>query len=271
VTLLNPTPNTVTSVPTGPLLGLKLLIPGLKVNVPVLTALPAAFDTVILPVVVPTGTATLIDVALTTVMPLAAVPLNDTEVALPIFAPLIVTNVPNEPLVGEKLLMVGGSCTVKLVVDVTVTPALTIDILPVVAVFGTVAVIWLLLFTVKAAEILLKRTAVTLVNELPVITTLEPRSPLVGLKLLMAGTIVKLARLVELLTALVAVILPVVAPTGTLTRMEVADTTVMAEAGVPLNETLVALLILLPLSVTVAPIPPDAGENEERVKGSSTV
>lgn len=73
-----------------------------------------------------------------------AAPLNFTEsldlVALK-FVPLMVTDIPTAPLVGEKLEMVGGNTTVKLLLLVTVLlPTLTV-IFPVVAAFGTAVTI----------------------------------------------------------------------------------------------------------------------------------
>jgi hypothetical protein len=56
-------------------------------------------------------------------------------------------------------------------------------ILPLVAPVGTVAVIWVDEFTVKlVAFVVLNRTAVAPVKLVPVMTTLVPTGPLVGLK-----------------------------------------------------------------------------------------
>ena len=68
------------------------------------------------------------------------------------FVPVIVTLVPGVPLVGLNVVMVGaGTLTVKLVEDVAVPPGVVTVIVPVVAPFGTVAVICVALFTVNEA------------------------------------------------------------------------------------------------------------------------
>src|SRR5438067_1988342 len=73
-----------------------------------LVAVPSGVVTLTGPVVAPAGTAAEICVAEFTVK-VAVVPLNFTEVAPVKFVPLIVTLVPTVPLVGEKLVIVGGS------------------------------------------------------------------------------------------------------------------------------------------------------------------
>jgi hypothetical protein len=60
-------------------------------------------------VVAPTGTVAVIDVFELTANDVAAVPLNATEVASVKFVPVIVTDVPAEPLVGVKLWIVGAA------------------------------------------------------------------------------------------------------------------------------------------------------------------
>jgi hypothetical protein len=69
----------------------------------------------------------------------AAVPLNRTAVAPVKFVPLIVTLVPASPLVGVKLVIVGGLSTVKFVALVAVPPGVMTLSGPVVAPAGTVA------------------------------------------------------------------------------------------------------------------------------------
>jgi hypothetical protein len=70
---------------------------------------------------------------------LAAAPLNLTLVAPVKLVPLIVTAVPTGPLVGVKLVIVGGLTTVKLLALVAVPPAVATLSGPVVAPAGTVA------------------------------------------------------------------------------------------------------------------------------------
>ena len=102
-------PLIVTPVPTGPLVGEKLVIVGplTTVNALTLVVVPPGVVTLSGPVVAPLGTVAEIEVAELTVK-LALVPLNVTAVAPVKFVPLIVTPVPTGPLVGEKLVIVGA-------------------------------------------------------------------------------------------------------------------------------------------------------------------
>ena len=72
-------------------------------------------------------------------MKLAVLPLKVTAVAPVKFVPLIVTLVPAGPLVGVKLVIVGGLSTVKLLALVAVPPGVVTLSGPVVAPAGTVA------------------------------------------------------------------------------------------------------------------------------------
>jgi hypothetical protein len=135
-------PVMVTEVPTGPLVGTKLVIVGGVVTVkePPLVAVRPPTATVTVPVVAPLGTVTTscVPVAEVTV---AEVPLNLTVLFVLVvlkFAPAIVTEVPTGPLVGEKLAIVGGTVTVKELLLVAVPlPTVTV-IFPVVEPLGTV-------------------------------------------------------------------------------------------------------------------------------------
>ena len=70
----------------------------------------------------------------------ALTPLNETAVAPVKFVPLIVTLVPTGPLVGVKLVIVGGlAVTVKGLALVAVPPGVVTLTGPVVAPVGTVA------------------------------------------------------------------------------------------------------------------------------------
>ena len=69
----------------------------------------------------------------------AVVPLTRTAVAPVKFVPLIVTLVPTGPLVGVKLVIVGGRFIVKLAVVVAVPPGVVTASGPVVAPAGTIA------------------------------------------------------------------------------------------------------------------------------------
>src|SRR5882724_6873025 len=112
-------PVIVSKVSIDPLLGFIMVICGgadATIKLTPLLAVPPTVTTT-LPVVAPVGTGTTMLVALQLVG-VAVVPLNFTVLVpcvLPKFAPLILTEVPTEPEVGFKLVMVGvEEVTVKL-------------------------------------------------------------------------------------------------------------------------------------------------------------
>src|SRR5207245_11637495 len=138
-----------------------------------------AVVTLIVPVVAPAGTVAVIWVSEFTVN-VAVVPLNVTAVAPVKAVPVSVTLAPTAPLVGEKLVMVGGGMTVKELALVPVPPAVVTPMVPVVAPVGTVAVIWVAEFTVNAAVVPVNFTALAPVTAVPVMVTLAAADPLVG-------------------------------------------------------------------------------------------
>src|SRR6267378_2626382 len=142
VAVLKFVPLIVTLVPTGPLAGVKLAIVGglITVKLPALLAVPAGLVTLIGPVAAPAGTVAVIAVSEFAVK-LALVPLNRTAVAPVNFVPLSVTLVPTGPLLGVKLLIVGGLMTVKLPALLAVPAEVVTLIGPLEAPAGTVAVI----------------------------------------------------------------------------------------------------------------------------------
>ena len=143
-------------------------------------ALPPAVVTEILPVVAPLGTVVEICVALFTVNE-AACPLNATAVAPLRFVPVMVTPAPMSPLLGLKLVMAGaGTVTVKLAAELAFPLGVVTEILPVVALLGTVAAICVALVTAKAAAIPLKLTAVAPIRLVPVMVTGVATGPLPG-------------------------------------------------------------------------------------------
>src|SRR6266403_958206 len=93
-------PLIVTVVPTGPMVGAKIVIVG-------------GFTTVNAPLLVAVSEVT---------AKLAPRPLNATAVALVKLVPLMVTLVPTGPLVGAKIVIVGGLSTVNELVLVAVPP-----------------------------------------------------------------------------------------------------------------------------------------------------
>jgi hypothetical protein len=122
-------------------------------------------------------------------------PSKATAVAPVKFAPVIVTALPTGPMAGIKLVIVGATKTVKLVALIVVPSALVTLIGPVVAFNGTVAVICVSISTLNVvAFVPLKATADVVVKSMPVITTIVPTGPLVGLKLVMVGATSALMR-----------------------------------------------------------------------------
>src|SRR5206468_3657867 len=102
----------------------------------------------------------------------------------------MVTFAPTGPLAGEKLVMVGGGMTVKLVLLVPVPADVVTLSGPVVAPAGTVAWITVVDVTVKVVALVpLKLTAVTPVKFVPLMVTFAPTGPLVGAKLVMVGPV----------------------------------------------------------------------------------
>ena len=87
-----------------------------------------------------TGTVAVTEVGVL-VVNVAVTPLNLTDVTPVRFVPVIVTDVPTAPLVGVKLVIVGGAATVNVVALVTVPPSVVTAIGPVVAPAGTAATI----------------------------------------------------------------------------------------------------------------------------------
>jgi len=176
--------------------------------------------------------------------------------------PVKVTMIPTAPLEGLKLVMVGAEIAVKLEELVAVPPGVVTVIVPVVAPFGVTAVIEVALFTVKLlAAVPWNLTAVAPVKLVPVSPTEVPAPPVVGEKLMMvgAGTTVKLNELVAVPPGVVTLIVPLVAPVGTVAAIVVELVTEKLVEAVPLNFTAVAPVKFVPVRVTEAPIPPLVG------------
>lgn len=145
------------------------------------------------------------------------------------------------------------------------------EIGPLVVPAATVAVIWVLLFTVKAlAAVPLNATAVAPVRLTPVIVTGVPVPPEVGEKLVMV-TAVKLVADVALPPRVVTVIGPVLVPPPTTAVICVFVFARNEVAAVPLNETAVAVLRSVPVIVTEVPVPPEVGVKVVIVGAGTTV
>ncbi len=129
------------------------------VNATPLLANPETFTTTF-PVVAPFGTGATILVELQLVGAVT-IPLNVTMLdpwVAPKFVPVIVTEVPIEPEVGDKLVMLGaGVVTVKLT-PLLAAPETVTTTFPVVAPFGTGTIIWAMLQLVGVASVPLNFT-----------------------------------------------------------------------------------------------------------------
>ena len=220
------------------------------------------FVTVIGPLVAPLGIFTLSWVSEVAQNVVAAVPLMLTAFVPVKFVPVSVTVQPAAPLAGEKLLIVGGpgEVGVKLLLLHVVPFGVFTLIQPLSAPPGTVAVICVSEFTVKLAGTRKKVTAVAPVKFVPVIVTVQPAAPLAGVNELMCGVMVKLAAEAAEPKELVSVIGPLVAPLGTLALNCVSEMAHIVVAGVPLKLTPVVPVKFVPVSVTVQPADPLAGE-----------
>ncbi len=211
-------PLIVTLVPTDPLVGERpVMVGGLTtVNALELVAVPPAVVTLIGPVVAPADTVARIEVAEVTVK-LALTELKVTEVAPLKFVPLMITLVPTGPLVGAKLVIVGGSTTVNALLLVAVPPAVVTLIGPVVTPAGTIARIEVAEVTVKLALTELKVTEVAPLKFVPPMITLVPTGPLVGAKLVIVGgsATANVPLLVAVPPGVVTLSGPVVTPAGT--------------------------------------------------------
>jgi hypothetical protein len=194
-------PVMVTVVPTNPDAGVKLEIVGsvapatVKLVADVAVAAAPATVTVIAPVVAPAGTAVTIEVAVGVPVIAASLPLNLTELFAAVvlkFVPVMVTVAPTTPDRGVKLVIVGvgGTVTVKFVVDVAVSlPTVTV-IGPVVAPAGTVVTIVPIVDDVTVAVVPLNFTIllpVSVLKPVPVMVTVDPTTPVAGEKLAIVG------------------------------------------------------------------------------------
>jgi hypothetical protein len=258
-----------TTVPTGPAVGLILVMLGGGVTVkstPLLDTPPTVTTT--FPVVAPDGTGTVMLVALQLVGT-PSVPLNATVLdpcVAPKFSPVIVIDAPMGP---DALLRVEILGLVEVTVNATPLLATLLTVtttLPVVAPLGTGTAMLVELQLVGAAATPLNVTVLVPwlpPKLLPVIVTEVPIAPEVGLRLVMLGggnvTVKPTALLATPPT--VTTTFPVVAPAGTGTAMLVALQFV-GEAAVPLNVTVLVPCEAPkfdPLMVTQVPTTPDVG------------
>ncbi len=238
---------------------------------------PLAFTTT-LPVVAPDGTDACIDPVPHDVT-VAAVPLNVTAPlpwVAPKLVPVIVTDVPTGPEVGERLVMFGVGSTVKFTPFVF-TPLAFTTTFPVVAPVGTVTAMLVALHVPTVAVVPLKLTVpVPWVEPKfdPVIVTGAPTAPDVTDRLAMLGVgrTVKFTPFVFTPLAFTTTF-PVVAPVGTVTAM-LAALHVPTVAVVPLKLTVPVPWVepkFDPVIVTAAPTAPDVTDRLVMLGVGSTV
>jgi hypothetical protein len=150
--------------------------------------------TMTLPVVAPLGTGATMLVA-PQLVGIAAVPLNVTVLVPcvePKFVPVMVTEVPTGPELGERPLMLGATVTVKLA-PLLASPFTVTTTLPLVAPVGTATVMLLLQFDAGVTvptDVPLKVTVLdpcVAPKFVPVMVTRVPAGPEVGDKLVMLG------------------------------------------------------------------------------------
>jgi len=219
-------PLIVTVVPTVPTFGPKLLMLGaaVTVNVAPPDATPADVTTTF-PVVVPAGTVAVIELELQAVV-VAVVPLNFTVPCCrpPKFCPAMVTVAPIAPAFGVKLVMLGANVTVN-GTPIDGTPPAVTTTFPVVAPAGTVAVMEVAVHAVVVAVVLLNfNVPVACAPKFcPTMVTVAPTAPAFGVTLVIFGAGVTVNALPLLFTPpTLTTTFPVVAPSGTVTAIELA-------------------------------------------------
>jgi hypothetical protein len=183
VTFVKCDPRIVTQVPTGPACGAKDPICGAGVATGIVKSWferfpPPGVVTPIGPVSAPEGTVAVIWVE-ESIENDAEIPAKVTSVVPEKFVPVMTTDVPAAPDVGENDEMCGaGGRTVKLLEDVPGPSAFVIETGPVVAPDGTSAVIWMSESTLKDdAEMPLNWTSNVPVKSDPEIVTDVPTWP----------------------------------------------------------------------------------------------
>jgi hypothetical protein len=186
-----PVPMIVTAVPIGPLVGARLVMFGVTPKFTQLLATPATVTTTS-PGVAPPGTVATMRVVLQLVG-VASVPLKVTVLepwVEPKFAPVMVTEVPTAPDVGDTLVMLGPPATTVKVNPLLLCPLADTITVPVVAPTGTVATILVLpqLLMLATAPLMYTTPAPCAAPKpVPVIATDVPITPAVGDTLVSVG------------------------------------------------------------------------------------
>lgn len=265
-------PVIVTVILLPALVGVNEITVGGPMNMnPGFVAVPPGVVTATLPEA-PAATTAVTLVGETTVKDVAAVPPKFTAVAPVKFVPVIVTVVPLTALAGKKEVTVGAGIKIKPGL-VAVPPGVVTETFPD-APAPTTAVILVADTTInEVAAVPPKLTAVVPMKFVPVMVTVVPLGPVVGVKLVIVGgrATVKLELLVIELHPNATLMVPVVAPAGTEVVILVAVLAITV-AVVPLNVTMLlagVVLKFVPVMLTVVPGVPNVGENEVMVGGDA--
>lgn len=185
-------PFIVTVVPITPDVGeMEVIVGGAGGNVTVNIgplAVPSGFVTATIPLVAPVGTIKINSVELFTLKETFN-PFNVTLVTVVKLVPLTVTIVPTNPDVGLIDVIVGGvggNVTVK-TGPLALPSGFVTDTIPEVAPTGTIKVIDVLFTILNVSDVPFKLTEVTVFKLVPVIVTVVPTKPEVGLIEVMVG------------------------------------------------------------------------------------
>jgi hypothetical protein len=230
---------------------------------------PDGVVTVTLPLVAPLGTVAVIwESELTEKF--ALTPLNCTELAPVRCEPKMRTFAPTRADPGRSAKSVGGGVRLNVAEEVAVPAGVVTLTGPLVAPVGTVSVNCESDTTVNSAATPFTVTAVAPMKCAPETVTTAPAVPVVGERAEKDGraSTVKVPA-VAVPVEVVTEIAPVVAEPGTWTEIELSELeSTLAEAPLNLTD---AELRCEPLIVTVAPLAPLVGENDETVGGAKTV
>ena len=262
-------PVMVTEVAAAPEVGLRLVMLGGTETVngaPLLANPPTVMMT--LPVVEPEGTGTTMLVALQLVG-VAAVPLKVTVLVpceAPKFVPLIVTEAPTRPDVGDRLMMLGGIANDT---PLLAKPEAVTTTLPLVAPAGTGTTMLVGFQLVGVAGVPLKvmvlePCACVEPKLFPVMVTGVPTAPPEGLRLLILGAMPNIALLLvapEESVTVTPTLLYAERLLGTMATMLVSLQLVMAAATEPIIKELVPWVAPKPVPVIVTELPagPEVG------------
>jgi hypothetical protein len=181
--------------------------------------------------------------------------------------PVIVTATPYAPLVGLNPVIEGVPKTMKFVALFILMPFTVTEIGPVPAPTGTDVVMLVELDAVIEAAILLNVTIGVVRKFVPLMITVVPLIPEVGLKLVIVGVANTSKPVLETVTPLVVTdIEPSIAPVGTVVVILVGELRVtLVDVTLLLNFTIAGAVKFVPVMVIEAPTAPVTGLNPDMV------